>query len=168
MWSISDITTTLFNFSNDSSNCELFDQILQSRVNLTDDALPEASYSSKLIIRCLLHRSPKQRMKAKELLAQKWVNGPMLVTDEEEEIARVKLNEIENELELNHLSSPLLMRHRVSSFPSTHVAISRTLGAVKKNSFPIAVRDTMSFTTNTNTILSSDDEEHDFVYIPAK
>lgn len=61
-------------YTNDSSNGELFDQILQSRVNLTEDALPDASYSAKLIIRCLLHRSPKLRMKAKDLFNQKWVN----------------------------------------------------------------------------------------------
>lgn len=68
-------------FRNDSSNGELFDQILQSRVNLTDDALPDASHSARLIIRCLLHRSPKQRMKAKELLSQKWVNVSCLNVD---------------------------------------------------------------------------------------
>lgn len=61
-------------YTNDSSNGELFDQILQSRVNLTEDALPDASYSAKLIIRRLLHRSPKLRMKAKDLFNQKWVN----------------------------------------------------------------------------------------------
>jgi hypothetical protein len=107
-------------------------------------------------------------MKAKELLGQKWVNGPMLVTDEEEEIARLRLDEVENELELNHLASPLLMRHRISSFPNIGSVSSRAPNSIKKNSFPVALKDTMSFTTNTNTNLSSDDEDHDFVYIPAK
>lgn len=52
---------------------ELFEQILGAKVPLDEEYLPGVSWSAKLLLKKLLLRYPKQRLRAKELLAERWV-----------------------------------------------------------------------------------------------
>lgn len=97
--------------------------------------------------------------------------GPMNIIDVEEETARLKLDELETAIEMNHFESPLFMRHKVYSYPTIKSTNLRAYNAVKKNSLPFTARDialdneTASFETSN---LSEDDDienGHDFVYI---
>jgi hypothetical protein len=77
------------------------------------------------------------------------------------------LEEVENVMELNQFSSPLLMRHRVLSYPNIKNANSRV--HVKKNSFPQSAKDNAldneSFTTYDDEDEVIENGHDEFIYI---
>ncbi|CAD5221058.1 unnamed protein product [Bursaphelenchus xylophilus] len=78
---------------------ELFDQILEAKVPLSDDYLTEVSWSAKLLLKKLLLRYPKKRLKARELLAEKWVKDPARITNADEAKAAEAVDEIDEQLQ---------------------------------------------------------------------
>ncbi|KAI6235352.1 hypothetical protein M3Y95_00042600 [Aphelenchoides besseyi] len=71
-------------YTSNDDQYELVEQIVEANLSLDSDVLPEVSWSAKFIMRSLLLRSTQQRLKAKELMNEKWVKGPGLVTNADE------------------------------------------------------------------------------------
>lgn len=84
---------------------ELFDQILEAKVPLTEDYLPEVSWSAKLILKKLLMRKPRDRMKARELMADKWTKDPGRITQLDENEAELLLEHLQQQPDLPQVSS---------------------------------------------------------------
>ncbi|CAD5214886.1 unnamed protein product [Bursaphelenchus okinawaensis] len=84
-------------FTQNDDQGELFDQILQAKVPLGDDYLIEVSWSAKLILRKLLARYPKQRLKTRELMLEKWVKDPGRITNADEAKAAAIFDEMDEQ-----------------------------------------------------------------------
>ncbi|KAI6215502.1 hypothetical protein M3Y94_00392000 [Aphelenchoides besseyi] len=170
-------------YTSNDDQYELFEQIVEANLSLDSDVLPEVSWSAKFIIRSLLLRSPRQRLKAKELMNEKWVKGPGLVTNADEDLAMLCLEQIESKLANEPRAPSLLVRNRRSSFQSLPENVapgelhrsrtSPTVSSHKKNSLPVLYSQTkksrMSSLASTSDS-DSEDEGHfengagDFVF----